>query len=240
MGIVGGRNHNPVTGAGGLSDFAGGGSGRYSDGVVSMTNYSNGSTRVVNDAGNGKPASVTIIVPGTGQKHTDSDGNTVFSFENGESRSFDADGNEVVTSTPAASNKNDGKRQVISIDNPGSYTDGSYVEPVTMGSPTVTSAGKQGSKKEPTPSDSGDGTNSGHLTGADLRGFAARLTSRSESTGEEGTTGGPVDGSRTRAGRIGQVGQPTADGPATQIMPTASEVSQVMRIRLRNITPIPR
>lgn len=240
MGIVGGRNRNPVTTSGDQGDFSGGDTGHYSDGGASITNYSNGSTRVVNDAGNGKPPSVTIIVPGTGQKHTDSDGKTVFSFENGESRSFDKDGNEIVAPAPAAPKSNDGQRQVISIDDPGYYTNGNPVEPVTMGAPTVTSGGKQGSKKEPTPSDNGDGTHSGYLTGADLRGLAARFTSRIESTGEEGTTGGPVDGSRTRAGRIGQVGQPTADGPATPVMPTAAEVSQVMRIRLQNITPIPR
>jgi hypothetical protein len=239
LGSTGGRNRNPVANAGGLNDFTGGGSGRYSDGGVTITNFSNGSTRVVNDAGNGKPPSVTIIVPGTGQKHTDSNGTTVFDFENGESRSFDKDGNEIVQTTPAATS-NDGQRQVISIDDPGYYTNGNPVEPVTMGVPTVTKGGKQGSKKEPTPSDSGEGDSSGHITRADLRGLAARIGNSSTPTGDEGTSGGAVDHSQTRAGRIGQVGQPAADSPAVRATATAAELRQIMLIRMRNVTPIQR
>ena len=76
------------------------------------------------------------------------------------------------------------------------------------------------------------------VTAETLRGLAERLGNSSTPTGDEGTSGGPLDYSKTPAGKIGQVGQPVDDSPAVRITPTAANVRQVMLIRMRNVTPI--
>ena len=58
-------------------------------------------------------------------------------------------------------------------------------------------------------------------------------------TGDDTAGGGPIDKSKTREGRIGQVGHPVNDLQASDaISVDAMQVKQGLMIRLRNVTPI--
>ena len=79
------------------------------------------------------------------------------------------------------------------------------------------------------------------MSSAQLRGLASRFGSRGEPTGEEATSGGPVDKSKSREGPNAQVGEPIDDAQvSTAIMPDKVQVKQALQLRLRNVTPIPR
>jgi hypothetical protein len=203
MGSTGGDQRNPVTNAGSLSDFTGGGTGRYSEG--------------------GKGSSTATH---------NQDGSTTLAYQDGTVIDVWKDGT-IVTQNP------DGTTEVDSGTNsPTKYydKDGKFV-----GTTPPSGSKKTGSAGEPIDDPTGSG-GSGRpvVTAETLRGLAARLGNSSTPTGDEGTSGGPVDDSKTRQGRVNQVGQPVDDSPAVRVTPTAADVKQVMRLRMRNVTPIQR
>ena len=203
MGSTGGsERRNPVTGAGSLSDFAGGGSGRYSEG--------------------GKGSS-------TATHHQD--GSTTLKYADGTTIDVWKDGT-IVTENP------DGTTEVDSGNNSPTKVYGKDGQYVGTKPGTGTAGGGQGTKEPIDDATGSGGSGRPVVTAETLRGLNSRRTSTGEPTGDEGTSGGAVDHSKTREGKLGQVGQPVADSPATKIIPTAVEVQQVMRLRMRNVTPI--
>ena len=208
----GGASHrNPVTSGSSLGNFAGVGSGQFSDGggVISAHKNKQGDIVIVKENGD--------IV--TRYKNGDRGVNK----PNGDTEYTFAEKKVVGTPTPPIE--------------PIDYSSG------TKGSGGKHTGGKQGSQKEPTPDDTTDTSGSAprYVSGVQLRGLASRLGSRGEPTGEEATSGGPVDKSKSREGRNAQVGEPIDDAQvSTTIMPDKVQVKQALQLRLRNVTPIPR
>jgi hypothetical protein len=137
------------------------------------------------------------------------------------------------------------------VNKPNGDTEYTFAERKVEGRPTAShpieplspsGGGKQGSQKEPTPDDTTDTSGSvpRYVSAAQLRGLAAMRGSRGEPTGDEPTSGGTIDKSKTRQGRNAQMGEPINDvEAATAFLPDRVQVKQALTIRLRNVTPIP-
>jgi hypothetical protein len=237
LGVAGGRNRNPVTDGTSLKNFIGGGAGEYSDGKSSSktTTYQDGSTTIVK-----KNATTDVWKDGT-IVTSKRDGTTEVNRPNGETDYYGKDGKKTGT-TDANGNPKlepiapEPARKILDPDHPGLYTDGT---PVGGGSG---SGGNQGPQKDPVPDDVSQGSSSkpSHITGADLRGLAARRGAAGTPTGDDTASGGgPIDKSKTREGRNGQVGQPVNDLQASEKMVLDSmQIKQALRLRMRNVTPI--
>lgn len=190
--------------------FTGGGAGKYSDDAgATFKQFKDGSSVVKVSGGDGKPPVITTTIPGTGSLVVNSDNSRTYTLDNGTTITYDSEGNRT--------------------------------SDITMGAATVTPAkgGKQGSKKEPTPDDGASDSSPKHITAATLRGLAARFSANRTSTGEEGTSGGTIDKSKTREGRLGQVGQPVDEtGGSTGVAIDNMQIRQIARFRMRLIEPI--
>jgi hypothetical protein len=235
FGTSGGNHRNPVMSAGGISDFAGGGSGRYSEGGENKKE----------DLGRGvvkeTAADGTVI-------YHHPDGTTVFVEEDGTTTAV-GPGGDILTTKP------DGSKEYSTKDEKRTYDSNGTLYSTEKGNQIIfhqergvsSSEGKSrvikqcDQKGEPVDDPTGSG-GSGRavVTAETLRGLAARFNGAMTFTGDEATTGGPVDQSKTRQGRVGQVGQPVDDSVGLRGAPTAMEVNQAIRVRMRNITPIPR
>jgi hypothetical protein len=235
LGSSGGDHRNPVTSAGDLSDFAGGGSDRYSEGGENKKeNLGRG---VVKETA----ADGTVI-------YHHPDGTTVFVEQDGTTTVVGSEG-DILTTKPDGSKEYSTKDEKRTYDSNGTLYSTEKGNQIIFHQERGVSASdgksrviKQGDQKgEPVDDPTGSG-GSGRpvVTAETLRGLAARFNGAMTFTGDEATTGGPVDHSKTRQGRIGQVGQPVDETVGLRGAPTAMEVNQAIRVRMRNITPIPR
>jgi hypothetical protein len=229
-----GSHRNPVTSAGSLSDFAGGGSGRYSEGgkkedlgrgVVKETgadgtvyyHHADGTTVIV------KPDGTTQAIGPEGDiLTTNPDGSKEYD-RNGETRTYDSNGTLYSTEK--------GNQIIFHQERGVSGSDNRPSRVIKQG----------GTKGEPIDDPHGSGgSGTPVVTAETLRGLIAKRTSAGTYTGDEATSGGAVDESKTRQGRIGQLGQPVDDGTAVRGAPTSLEITQAFRVRMRNVTPVPR
>jgi hypothetical protein len=154
------------------------------------------------------------------------------------------DNGDIVTRYPNGDrqvDKPNGDREFTFADRKVTATPDVPLEPIDHSADKKGSNGRQGSKKEPTPDDEAGSSGRHLVTAADLHALAARRNAAGTPTGDEAGTGGPLDKSKTREGRIGQVGQPVNDGQETTALHVDDmQVKQALRLRLRNVTPIQR
>jgi hypothetical protein len=207
-----GRDHSPLANAV-LSNFAGGGSGLYSVAPPQPAIY----------LGTDKNGTST---------YENNDGSTTWEYKDGSSMTVTVEGT-IITRNADGSSSVDNGSWTDYYDTNGAYAGTSYIVDGNTYHNFDT-----GTTKEPI----NDATPSGRpvITAETLRGLAARLGAAGEPTGDEATSGGPVDESKTRQGQIGQVGEPVPDSPAARTTPTSLEIDQALRVRLRNVTPIPK
>lgn len=219
LGSTGGNHRNPVGGM--MDQFTGGGVGLDGKGGKSnSTHHQDGSTTIRN-----KDGSTTDVWKDGTIVTQNKDGTTEVNRNNGQTDYYGKDGRKQASSGIS--------RKIIDPDKPGFYTDGTPV------ASDKKDGGKQGSKKEPTPDDGTSDSSPKYITAATLRGLESRFDANRTSTGEEESGGGPIDNSRTREGRLGQVGQPVNDqGSSTGVAIDNMQLRQIARLRMRLIDPI--